>query len=123
MIHTEIICRDTSLGDIWPVDIEHAWHLYNKTPRYDLLTNEAGQEEFSTMEIFYEATNPWKNDNINPLRLYRVLVRPTYVLEPVLCDGGNITKWQPRLGWEKLLAFQPNMQVLLVIYWNSRPTK
>ena len=90
MLHEAIRWSDILLDELWHIVPEHSALLHNKTLIYESLTTEAGQEEFNPMEIFYGSTNPWKDDFTHPLRWSRVWGCPTYVLDPVLPDGGNI---------------------------------
>ena len=59
MLHTEIIFPDTLLSEIFPLSLNDDAILHKTTLRYDLSTNEGGQEVLIPIGMFYGATETW----------------------------------------------------------------
>ena len=75
--------------------LNNAALLLNKVLIYDLSTNESRKEGFSPMNIFYEYTDPGKDERIHTLQRSILWVLPAYVLNSVLRDGAKIPKEHP----------------------------
>ena len=96
-------------------------HIYNTTPRYDVLNKESGKKGFSSMYRFSGPSDPWKDYYMHPLRCYRACLFPAYVLDPVLYDGGNFPDLQPRSRQGDFFGPSPRHESTVVISCTSRP--
>ena len=76
--------------------INNAVLLINKIQIYYYSTTESWKEGFSPMKIIYGSNDPGKDELIRNLQWSILWVFPTYVLNSVLRDSGEIPKWQPR---------------------------
>ena len=84
LIHAALRWPEVSDKTLWPMALEHAVYLHNKTPKME---NGLSPEELWTGS----AAN--HGSTLTNLHTWGC---PVYVLDPSLQDGHKITKWQPR---------------------------
>ena len=101
LMHAVIRCpEDTLSTDIWPMAMDYAVWVYNRTPNM--------QSGLSAIEI-------WSRSRFEPVKETlsncHVWGCPTYVLEPKLHKPGvKIPKWDPRSQRGVYMGFR-NMQL------------
>ena len=84
LMHQLMHWPDMFEESLWPFAMEHAVHIWNHLPK--------SRSGLSPHELFTGLKQP---EHSNVLRA-RVWGCPVYVLDPKLCDGHKLPKWQNR---------------------------
>jgi hypothetical protein len=95
MLHVALRWPGYADQDLWPMAMCHAVHLWNHTPK--MSTGLAPSEIFSGTKsdcTHLLNAHPWGC--------------PVYILEPKLCDGHKIPKWEPRSRRGQFMGISPN---------------
>ena len=95
LIHAALRWPEVSDKTLWPMALQHAVYLHNKTPKMD--------NGFSPEELWTGS----KGNHESTLCNLHTRGCPAYVLDPSLQDGHKIPKWQPRSCSAQYLGVSP----------------
>jgi hypothetical protein len=94
MLHSAIHWPEQADAQLWPMAVQHAVYLWNRTPALD--------NGLAPLDVFTRTR--WEQKHFHDLHVWGC---PVYVLDSAIHGGNKIARWKPRSSRSFFLGFSP----------------